>query len=182
MQTYIALLRGINVSGQKQMKMADLKALFVEAGGQEVQTYIQSGNVVFRHLVVDTLELSRLLEQTIQKKYAFEVPVIIRNGQQIQQALEKNPFLEESEVDREQLYVTFLSEEPTAALVEKTKVLQFEPDRFVIAGREVYVYCPGGYGRTRLNNTFFENKLKLKATTRNLRTLHTLVEMAQPAS
>jgi uncharacterized protein (DUF1697 family) len=177
MQTYIALLRGINVSGQKQIKMADLKALFVDTGGLEVQTYIQSGNVVFRHTSTDPGELGKAIEQQIRGKYAFEVPVLIRTDQQMQLVLDMNPFLKEGGVDKEQLYVTFLEKEPLVALTEKIQSLQFEPDQFVGAGTEVYVYCPGGYGRTKINNTFFENKLKVKATTRNLRTLSKLIQM-----
>jgi uncharacterized protein (DUF1697 family) len=93
--------------------------------------------------------------------------------------LSNNPFLSEKNIDESKLHVTFLGEFPSKEQIKKTETLNYEPDRFNIAGKEIYLYCPNGYGRTKLNNNFFENKLNVMATTRNWNTVKKLVEMAK---
>ncbi len=176
MATFISILRGINVGGQKKIQMTDLKSLYEELGFKHVKTYIQSGNVIFEN--DDEKELLQRIEQKISDKYGFHVPVIIRTKNEMETVLNNNPFLREKNIDESKLHVTFLNEHPLKDHINKTETFHYDPDRFVISGREVYLYCPNGYGRTKLNNTFFENKLKVPATTRNWNTTNKLVEMA----
>jgi len=179
MTTYISILRGINVSGQKLIRMEDLRKLYEGLGFTDVTTFIQSGNVIFNTVhAVSENSLSEKIEKAIEEKYSFFVPVIIRTADEIQAILLSNPFLDEEDIDREKLHVTFLDEVPNPALSADIKANNPSPDRFVIKGRDVYLYCPGGYGNTKLSNTFFEKKLKVHATTRNWKTVGKLAELA----
>ncbi|MBI3193984.1 MAG: DUF1697 domain-containing protein [Ignavibacteriae bacterium] len=179
MRVFIAMLRGINVSGQKRVPMNELKALYEEIQFQNVTTYIQSGNVVFSSEVSDANILSKKIEEKIFKKFGFEVPVIIRTMKEMQAVIKNNPFLKEKNIDTERLYITYLSVTPTKDKLEKTGEYNFAPDRFAIKGKEVYLYCPISYGNSKLNNNFFENKLQVTATTRNWKTTNELLRIAQ---
>ncbi|PIQ19837.1 MAG: hypothetical protein COW65_18440 [Cytophagales bacterium CG18_big_fil_WC_8_21_14_2_50_42_9] len=179
METFISVLRGINVSGQKKIRMADLKALYAALGFQQVTTYIQSGNVVFKtNSELSNQDLAKEIERAIQLKYNFAVPVIIRRATELTQVIANNPFLQDSAIASEKLHVTFLAEIPLESNLEKLKTYNFPPDQFVIIGREVFLYIPERYGDTKLSNSFLENKLKVAATTRNWKTVQQLNLMA----
>jgi len=179
MITYIAILRGINVSGQKKIKMADLRELLNNSGLEDLQTYIQSGNIIFKSSQRDSSKLAQLIKSKISEHYDFEVPVIIRDGEDWQSAIARNPFTEEKEgVDLQRVGVTFLENEPNRNLVSEIEERDYSPDEFVIDGKEIYLHCPTGFGKTKLTNNFFESKLKVTATTRNWKTVNTLIAMA----
>ena len=180
METYISILRGINVSGQKKILMTDLKALYETLGFENVSTYIQSGNVIFttRKLLLNK-DLTKKIEEAIFKKYDFDVPVIIRTGDEMEKVLAANPLLKEKNINVEKFHATFLEEEPSPEKIKLTRDLDYSPDKFRILGKEVYLYCPNGYGSTKLSNIFFESKLKVKATTRNWKTVNQLVVLAK---
>ena len=179
MQTFVSILRGINVSGQKKILMADLKTLYEDLQFKDVTTYIQSGNVIFKtgHKLSDT-ELTKQIEKAIHKKYDFEVPVQVRSVQELENIVTSNPFLNGKNIQVDKLHITFLSEIPDKTGIESMEKLYFSGDQFKVIGKEVYLYTPGGYGETKLSNKFFETKLKTKATTRNWKTVNTLLEMA----
>ncbi len=179
MQTFISILRGINVSGQKKILMADLKALYESLKFKEVITYIQSGNVIFRSDgKLSDLELAKKIETAIYKKYSFNVPVIIRSVEEIRKIISINPLLKEKNIYIDRLFVSFLSEIPNQLNLESIKMIDYSPDRFTIIGKEAFLYVPESYGETKLSNTFFENKLKVTATTRNWKTVNKLLEIA----
>ncbi len=177
METYVSILRGINVSGQKKVNMKELKALYEELGFTQVRTYIQSGNVVFESSPAKPQDLAKQIEEKIADKYKFDVPIIIRDAEEWENTRKANPFLAKDNSQLDKLHVTFLSEEPTQAHLDKVATYRYEPDEFIIVGKDVYVYCPNGYGNTKLNNTFFENKLKVTATTRNWKTVNELANL-----
>lgn len=180
MQTFISILRGINVSGQKKILMADLKILFESLHFKKIATYIQSGNVVFKSdLKSSDIQLAEKIEKAICAKYNFEVPVIIRTKEELEKIISQNPFIKEKNIDLKKLHVTFLSEAPDKEKIDQIKQADFLPDRFVVKGKEIYLHIPGSYGETKLSNKFFENKLKVSATTRNWNTVNKLFEMAQ---
>jgi uncharacterized protein (DUF1697 family) len=179
MQTYIAILRGINVSGQKMIKMDSLKAQMEELGFKNVETYIQSGNIIFEYQKVDKSDLVKQIEHKIFEKYGFKVPVIIRTPQEFEHILSHNSFIISRNEDINKLHVTFLSELPAQELLNNFPKPENIADELVISGDHVYVFCPNGYGNTKLNNNFFENKLKVIATTRNWKTVIKLGEMAK---
>ena len=179
METYISVLRGINVSGQKKILMTDVKAIYEKLGFKDVKTYIQSGNVVFKsEKKLPETEAAQKIEDAIQKKYDFHVPVIIRSLPEIKKVIESNPFLQQKDVDLKKLHVTFLSEIPSEESVKNLENLSFSPDQFIINEKEIYLHIPESYGLTKLSNSFFEKKLKVKATTRNWNTINKLLEMS----
>ena len=171
MPTYIALLRGINVGGRGKVPMRDLVALFDGLGHTNVRTYIQSGNVVFTAKAAAPGRVRSALEHGIEAEFGFEVAVILRTPAELAEVRRRNPFGDEA-------YVTFLDGIPDRKRLAAIDSAPYSPDEFVVHGREVFVRCPSGYGRTKINNAFFERKLAAKATTRNWKTVTTLHEWA----
>ncbi len=177
-QVHLALLRGINVTGYKVIKMADLKAMFTELGHQNVTTYIQSGNVVFIPSTNDDAPtISRQIEQAIQERYQFEVSVLVLSAQELQKVVENNPFISRENIEIEKLYVTFLAKTPEPAQVAVLNEVHFPHEEFVLKENALYIHCTNGYGNTKLTNLLFEKKLKTTATTRNWKTVNKLLEM-----
>ena len=176
---YISLLRGINVSGQKKIKMADLKLLYQSLDFENVVTYIQSGNVIFDSKSKNKTDLKTIIEAAIEKKYKFYVPVFIRTKNDFDKILKNLPF-KSIDVDNDGtiVLVSFLSNNP--AKITHTDIQQYvkSPEKLVIKGKEVYLYCPNGYGKSKLSNNFLENKLAVKTTTRNWKSIHKLVELS----
>lgn len=181
MKVMVSLLRGINVSGQKKLPMKELKALYEALGFTDVSTYIQSGNVIFTSTEKDVDKLPQKIEKKIKDHFGFDVSVLNRTPDELKQVLENNPFLAEADLQENKLYVTFMAGAPDAALVEKAQAYQTQADRFSVRGQETYLYLPGGYGNSKLNNNFFESKLKTLATTRNWRTVNILYNLATGA-
>jgi len=179
MKTYVSLLRGINVSGQKKILMTELVALYKNLEFNNVRTYIQSGNVVFNAPSKIPIEnIINKIEEKIYDKFNFNVTVIIRSIEELKNIINNNPYLVEKNFNEEKIYVTFLSKLPAKLLVESLKIIDHSPDRFIISGNEIYLSLANGYGTTRLSNNFFENKLRLPATTRNWKTVNKLYQLA----
>ena len=178
MNNYISILRGINVSGKNKIKMADLNRLYEGLGFQDVVTYIQSGNVVFKTAVNQEAKLITTIEQAIEAQYNFHVPVQIRTRQEMKAVVDNCPFgsLDLAE-NGTKVLVTFLSEIPSAEKIELIQQYVKAPEALVVRGREVYLHCPNGYGRSKLSNRFLESKLKVTATTRNWRSVQKLYAM-----
>ena len=176
---YISILRGINVSGQKKIKMADLKSLYELLGFQNVVTYIQSGNVIFDAAVKNKTDLKARIEETIEEKYKFHVSVEIRTNREIEDIIKNNPFGSINLVeDGTKILVTFLSTKPAEVKVSDIQKCVVAPEKLLVRGKEVYLYCPNGYGKSKLSNTFFEHKLGVEATTRNWKSVHKLYELS----
>lgn len=179
LNTYITLLRGINVSGQKKIKMDELRALYEAIGHQDVQTYIQSGNVLLRSMLASPEKLARGIERAIEKSFGYPVTVLVRTTDDLSKIIRRNPFIKNRSVDPSKLHVTFLANPAESSLINAAANVDSADDEFRVEGKEVFVHCPNGYGRTRLSNTFFESKLKQPATTRNWKTVNTLCEMGK---
>lgn len=175
MPRYAALLRGVNV-GQNVLKMERLRALCAEAGLKNVATYVQSGNVVF-----DGSGPSARWADAIEKKLAGQsrlpIAVMVRSAAEIGSILSGNPFLKKNGVEPDRLYVTFLGTSPGKSALAALDDVDRGSDAFHPAGREIYLHCPLGYGRTKLSNNLFEKALALKATTRNWKTVTALHAM-----
>ncbi|MES2397824.1 MAG: DUF1697 domain-containing protein, partial [Bacteroidota bacterium] len=150
MKTFLSILRGINVSGHKKIPMAELKFLYEELNFENVTTYIQSGNVIFNNK--NAKDLSKQIEQKIFEKYNFKVPVIIRILDEMQKIIEGNPFLKQKDIDLSKLHVVYLADNPKQDTIDNLKKNNYEPDKFYVSGKEVYLYCPNGYGNSKLTN------------------------------
>jgi uncharacterized protein (DUF1697 family) len=174
---YVAMLRGINVAGKNMIKMSDLHALFVGLGHADVATYIQSGNVVFTSRTKSAPALVSAIEQRIARDFEVDVAVVLRTKAELAKVIAGNPFVR-ARADLAELHVTFLAKKPEAALVRALDGQSAGPDEFRVLGREIYLRCPSGYGTTKLNNTFWERRLKTAATTRSWKTVTKLFDLA----
>jgi uncharacterized protein (DUF1697 family) len=174
-KTYVALLRGINLGSKKRISMPDLRALFTSLGGEDVTTYVQSGNVVFRS-AEGSEKLIAAIERRIRRDLGQTVTVLLRTKPQLAKAVAGNPFAKRVQ-DPTKLHVTFLAETPNRSRVRRLDAKHGEPDEFRVVGREVYLHCPNGYGRSKLTNAYFEQGLGLAATTRSWKSVTKLAEL-----
>ncbi|TLP82704.1 DUF1697 domain-containing protein [Maribacter sp. ACAM166] len=177
LKSYVAFLRGINVAGKKKVSMESLKALCDNLGLKEVRTYIQSGNILFKNEQLQTDSLAGLLADAIQKKYGFQVPVLVKTVSQVKKILDYNPFDNEEDLVANKIYFVLLNEVPTDELLTKFKADTFENEEYFVAENCMYLKCNLGYGKAKLNNNLIERKLKVSATTRNFRTISKLVAL-----
>ncbi len=175
MNTYISMLRGINVGGQKKVRMAELKSLYESLGFSDVETYVQSGSVVFESEEQEAEKIADKIEAQIKQTFGFSVPVQVRSADDFRRVIEDHPFQDEEPV---RVLVTFLDDDPDPSKLEDLSRYEDKVDQFAIGEREIFLFCPGGYGNTKLSNNFFEKKLGVTATTRNWKTVNKLYEMA----
>ncbi len=178
METYISLLRGINV-GKKQVPMKELKILYESLGFKNVRTYIQSGNVLFQYKKTKPEKLSQMVEKKMKETYGYEVRVVHLTLPDIERIIAENPFSQPLSA-KEKVYIAFLIT-PVAEeeRLRKLKETDFAPDQFAVTNNAIYIYCDKGYGTTKINNNFFEAKLKIVATTRNWNTTLQLCALAK---
>ena len=177
MLTYVAFLRGINVGGHNKLNMKDLVQLFENLSFKNIKTYIQSGNVIFQsNSSNNTNYISQHIENEIYKHFNFQVPVIIRTIDDLQNIVNTKPFSNITTVS-DLLYVTFLQNSANIELLDKINIEQYLPDKFKLINKEIFIDCVN-YGTTKLTNNFFENKLKVAATTRNMNTINKIIELS----
>ena len=176
MDTYISMLRGVNVSGHRRVRMEELERLYLSLGCRNVRTYVQSGNVLFEHPTADISKLAGKIEKRLKGPLGSDVPVLIRTKNEFQRLIESNPFAER---DESKVHVTFLYAKPMEFSMDKINKVVGRGEAFSMVGSEIYLFCPNGYGRTKLSNSFFERALKMTATTRNWKTVNTLCSMAR---
>ena len=171
----IALLRGINVSGRKTAPMTDVKRAFESLSLENVRTYAQSGNVFFDCGRAETAKVAPFVEEKLRETFGFSTNVLIRTQRELEKIIENNPLIDSADTEPEKLYVTFLSDRSDETVASTLDIQLDQGEKFVIVGTEVYLYCPNGYARTKLNNAMFETKLKTVATTRNWKTINKLL-------
>jgi len=179
MATYVSMLRGINVGGHKLVKMERLRESFEALGFEQVRTYIQSGNVVFKGGKISTSTLSKRIEEKILHDFGFSVSVISRTADNVSKAIENNPFLKERSIDAGKLHVTFLSGAPAPAALKSLADLMVEPDRFCYSGKELFFHLPNGVSESILMKKPVDRILGVVITTRNWKTVNTLHQMCR---
>ncbi len=179
MTIYISMLRGINVSGQKRIRMEELSQIYQALNFADVETYLQSGNVVFEDMEADTDKLAASIEADIEKFLGFSLKVFVRSIGEFARIVAGNPFTAAQHLEPAKLHVTFLCKPLPREALEGMNNPNDDGDEFFLAGNKIYLYCPNGYGRTKLNNNFFEKRSGLPATTRNWNTVKALYEMAK---
>jgi uncharacterized protein (DUF1697 family) len=158
--------------------MEKLKASLAASGFEQIQTYIQSGNVIFRSKLRNSDTVSGMIEQKIREDFSLRITVLSRTVDEMGAIIKANPFLQQKGVDSTKLHVTFLSQAPVPSCLDKLAALANTGDEFRHSGHEVYLYCPNGYGRTKLSNNVLEKVLMARASTRNWRTVNQLYQMA----
>jgi uncharacterized protein (DUF1697 family) len=176
--TYVALLRGVNVGGKNKLPMAYLAKMFVDLGCDDVRTYIQSGNVVFRATEAKAKKLPGQIAGHLGLVFNYRVPVVVRSAAEMAVVIENNPFLKAGAFE-ETLHVLFLSTRPEAQQIAALDPDRSPPDRFVVRDREIYLELPNGVADSKLTNAYFDSKLATMCTGRNWRTVMKLYEMMQ---
>jgi uncharacterized protein (DUF1697 family) len=174
MANRIALLRGINIGPRQRVKMPELRALLEDLGHTDVETLVQSGNVVFSSRAKPAT-LEKQLEEEIEKQLGVDPKVVVRTRDELAAAIEANPF--EVPDNPKDLHVTFLSGKPDAAAVKQLESADLAPDELRFSGREIYVLYDDGMGRSELAKQLGRAKLGVVATDRNWNTVTKLLEM-----
>jgi uncharacterized protein (DUF1697 family) len=181
---FVGLLRAVNVSGKNRILMAELRTKLEAAGFGAVRTYVQSGNVVFAADGDDPDAQAAAIHRVIDRAFGRDVNVLVLTAGQLEQVAAELPFIGAADFDDSWVHVTFLSAPADEAGFAGLTLPAQPGERAVmagaaaLAGRVVYLYLPHGYGRTKLNNAYFERALKTPATTRNWRTVMTLAQMS----
>jgi len=173
---WIALLRGINVGGKNTLPMKELVNLFETLGFKDVQTYIQSGNVIFGATAAAARKAPELVIAGIRNRWGYDVPVVTRTAKELVSAVKRNPFVKNA--DPAHLHIAFLAAKPTAAGIAALDPDRSPPDRFAVLGREIHLHAPNGVARSKLTNRYFDSKLSTVSTARNWRTVHKLIELS----
>ncbi len=179
MSLQIALLRGINVSGHNPIRMEALRRSFESLGYGRITTYLQSGNVVFVPPEDDPETTASHIAAKIREDFGWDVPVLVLTAEKLLAVASRNPLFKKPDIDPAFLHVTFLSSLPLSPDTPALALRCGPGERIVLDGDVVYLYCPGGYGNTKLSNTFLETKLGVKATTRNWKTVTQLLELVK---
>ncbi len=177
MQTHLALLRGINVSGNKMIKMDALKIALEKIGFQNVRTYIQSGNVLIDTNEESTAKIGFIIKQEIQKTFGHDVPIIVISKKDLELCFENNPYLKIPEIDIKKLYVAFVSSILKPENINDLKISNFKPDEAVIDANRIFIKYETGAGKTKLDQNYIEKKLNVIATIRNYNTITNLLKM-----
>jgi len=177
MTTHLALLRGINVSGHNMIKMEALKATLEAIGFQNVQTYIQSGNVFVDSDEENASKVGFMIKQEIFKVFGHEVPIVVVNKDDLAVCFKNNPYLKEKDIDTKKLYVAFVSTTLKSDSINDLKVSQFKPDEASIDGNKIYIKYAVGAGKTRFDQKYIEKKLNVIATIRNWNTVTQLLKI-----
>jgi len=173
------MLRGVNVGAHHRIKMEALRALYESIGLLNVQTYVQSGNVVFRAKERNLAALAKSIEDGIQHGFGFRPGAVLRNTSEMRTAIANNPFAARQNIDPSKLLVTFLSAAPDAEARGNALAIKTFPEELRIDGREVYIYFPNGMARPKMSWPRIEKALKTWGTGRNWNTVTKLLEIAE---
>lgn len=179
MPVVISFLRGVNVGGHNMIKMDALRALYESLDLQGAQTYVQSGNVVFRTGERDLVRLPKRIEDAIERKFSFRPDVIVRSTSELRRVIARNPFAERRGIDPSKLLVTFLATDPGPEARDKVLEIDMQPDELHLDGREFYIYFPDGLARPKVSWMAVVKVLKTTGTGRNWNTVRKLLEMAE---
>jgi uncharacterized protein (DUF1697 family) len=179
MTVIISMLRGVNVGGHNKIKMEALRALYESLKLRDAQTYVQSGNVVFRTDERDMARLAKRIEDGIERKFGFRPDVILRTPAEMRDVIARNPFGKRRGIEPGKLLVSFLADDPGEEGREKVRQMKYEPEEMRIDDREVYIYFPNGIGRSKLSLARLEKTLKVPGTGRNWNSVTKMLDMAE---
>ena len=179
MSVAIALLRGINVGGNRKLPMEDLRAICGLIGLRDARTLIQSGNVVFRCAARDLPRAASKLEDAIEKRFKFRPGVVVRSVEQLRSITTTHPFAGRQGLDPAKFVVMFLACEPDASAQKALGAIRPDPEELALAGTEVFLYFPLGIGKARLPMATVERAVKVPGTCRNWNTTTRLLAMAE---
>jgi uncharacterized protein (DUF1697 family) len=179
MPVLISLLRGVNLGGHRKVKMDDLRTLYESLGFEDVQTYINSGNVLFRTAGRDLARLRKRIEDGIESACGFRSEVILRTPADLRGVLARNPFAARPGTDPSRLAIHFLAADPGAEARKQVLAMDAAPEELHCDGRELYIYYTNGMARPKLSLPLVEKTLRTSGTSRNWNTVRKLLEMAE---
>ena len=179
MPVIISMLRGVNLGGHNKIKMDALWALYESLGLRDPQTYVQSGNVVFRTDKRDLVALATRIEEAIERSFGFRPAVILRTSSELREVIARNPFAKRRGIEPSKLLVTFLASAPNAESRDKVLRLNTDPEELRMGGREVYIYFPNGMARPKISWVAIEKMLRTSGTGRNWNSVTRLLELAE---
>lgn len=179
MPIIISMLRGVNVGGHNKIKMDALRALYEFLKLRNPQTYVQSGNVVFRTDERDLAGLAKRIQDAIEKTFGFRPGIILRTLSELKDAIARNPFASRRGLDPRKLLVTFLAGTPSPEARQNVLRIKTDPEELRLSGRELYIYYPIGIGRSKLTLAVIEKALQISGTGRNWTSVIKLLEMAE---
>jgi len=172
----VALLRGINLGGHNKVSMSELRSLLAAAGFEEVRTILQSGNVIVTPPGKGVSRIGATIEKAIEDGIGLGIRVMTRTREEMAAIVAGNPFPDPG-TDPKFLHAVFLDTTPNQDRVSNLDPDRSPPDRFSVAGREIYVQYPAGSGRSKLNLEYFEKRLGVAGTARNWNTVTKLLAL-----
>jgi len=175
----ISLLRGVNLGPHRRIKMDALRKVHESVGLQDVQTYLQSGNVVFRTEGRDLAQLAKGIEKAFEKSFGFPSAVIVRTSAELKDVIRLNPFAARKGIDPSKLLVWFLAADPGEEARDKVRSIKADPEELYAVGRELYIYFPNGLARPKLSSTALDKALNTPGTGRNWNSVTKLLELAK---
>jgi len=179
MAVIISMLRGVNVGGHNKIKMDALRALYASLKLRDAQTYVQSGNVIFRTDERDVSRLTKRIEDGIERKFGFRPSVILRTAAEMREVIGRNPFAKRRGIEPGKLLVSCLASDPWEEARETVRQMKGDPEELRIEGRELYIYFPNGIGRSKLPWAGLGKMLKTAGTGRNWNSVRKMLEMAE---
>ncbi len=179
MTRYVTLFRGINVGGNKQVRMDELKAMLLSLGFTDVATYIQSGNVVFSAVETDKAVIVRRIEEAFAQRFGFSSSVIVRSASELQECIANNPFQYDATKEAKWVLVVFLASSPENGALDALQETYTGPEEFFLVGQELFIYYTEGVGRSKLTLPLIEKRLKTRGTGRNWNTVLQLQKMVE---
>lgn len=174
MTKYIVLLRGVTPTGKNRVPMAELRQLLTDNGFLNVQTWIQSGNVILKS-ELPMEETAVKVNKIIKENIGADLKIIVKTPAQVETVLDGNPFGEGHDISH--IFFTLFNKLPDENLIITLQAQDFGNDKFVFTPNAIYLFIPGSAAETKLNNNFIERKLKIDATTRNFNTLSKLIDL-----
>lgn len=171
---YIVLLRGVMPTGKNKVPMAKLRAILIKSGFNNVQTYIQSGNILLESAKSPEV-ISALIHDEIAKHFGGDIAVITITPSTLSRIVVQNPF---PATDPANMYYVFLASTPERDAIESLMQQDLTPTKWAQGHDVIYMYCPQTYSKSKMNNNFIEKKLKVAASTRNHNTTSKLVHLS----
>jgi uncharacterized protein (DUF1697 family) len=168
------------MAGHNKIKMTALAALYEKLGFRESETFIQSGNVIFKDKKeLPPADIALKIERAILKEFLFDIAVMIREIEEIRKIISLNPYSGEKNFDPAKMACLFMHDMPSEDQLSKVKDIDYPPDKFKIIGKEIFIYCPDGFGKTKLYTNFFERKMHIAGTGRNWNTINAILGIAE---
>jgi uncharacterized protein (DUF1697 family) len=179
MPVLISMLRGVNVGGHNVIKMDTLRALYESLKLKDAQTYVQSGNVIFRTSQTDSAVIGRKIQQALVRQCDIHCEIILRTAEELRRAISDNPFAGRLGIEPSKLLITFLAGKPNSEACAKLLSLKPDPEELHLIGKELYIHFPNGAGKSKLQWTSLEKTLKVAGTARNLNSVTKILEIAE---